>query len=77
MACLLAERLREQAGEWLTEINLFDVYQGKGVEDGHKSVALGLTWQHPSRTLNDEEINQLVDAIVATARQGLDAELRA
>tara|TARA_B100000700_G_scaffold295203_1_gene357916 strand:+ start:20879 stop:23260 length:2382 start_codon:yes stop_codon:yes gene_type:complete len=72
----LLDCLREQAGEWLTEINLFDVYQGKGVEDGHKSVALGLTWQHPSRTLNDEEINQLVDAIVTESGQRFGARLR-
>ncbi|MBY5925784.1 MULTISPECIES: phenylalanine--tRNA ligase subunit beta [unclassified Halomonas] len=73
----LLDRVRAEAGEWLTDLALFDVYQGKGVAEGRKSVALGLTWQHPSRTLNDEEINQLVDAIVATARQGVDAELRA
>ncbi|MGK0546154.1 phenylalanine--tRNA ligase subunit beta [Halomonas cupida] len=73
----LLDRVRAEAGEWLTDLALFDVYQGKGVAEGRKSVALGLTWQHPSRTLNDEEINQLVDAIVVTARQGVNAELRA
>ncbi|MEQ6917556.1 phenylalanine--tRNA ligase subunit beta [Halomonas aquatica] len=73
----LLDTIRSQAGEWLVESHLFDVYQGKGVSEGHKSVALGLTWQHPSRTLNDEEINQLVDAIVAESRQHLGAELRA
>ncbi|WP_417329022.1 phenylalanine--tRNA ligase subunit beta [Halomonas cupida] len=73
----LMDAVRSEAGEWLTDVALFDVYQGKGVADQHKSVALGLTWQHPSRTLNDEEINQLVDAIVTTARQRLQAELRA
>ncbi|MBB3330549.1 phenylalanyl-tRNA synthetase beta chain [Halomonas campaniensis] len=72
----LLDTLRGQASEWLTECRLFDVYQGKGVPEGRKSVALGLTWQHPSRTLNDEEINQLVDAIVAESRQHLGAELR-
>ncbi|GEN22153.1 phenylalanine--tRNA ligase beta subunit [Halomonas cupida] len=73
----LMDAVRSEAGEWLTDVALFDVYQGKGVADQHKSVALGLTWQHPSRTLNDEEINQLVDAIVTTARRRLQAELRA
>jgi len=73
----LLDSARRQAGEWLSDIALFDVYQGKGVADGRKSVALGLTWQHPSRTLNDDEINQLVDAIVAAAQQQLSAELRA
>ncbi|MGR4068131.1 phenylalanine--tRNA ligase subunit beta [Billgrantia sp. C5P2] len=72
----LLDCVREQAGEWLQELSLFDVYQGKGVPDGSKSVALGLTWQHPSRTLNDDEINQLVDAIVAESHQHLGAELR-
>ncbi|MDR5858626.1 phenylalanine--tRNA ligase subunit beta [Halomonas eurihalina] len=73
----LLDTLRAQAGEWLVEAHLFDVYQGKGVPEGRKSVALGLTWQHPSRTLNDDEINQLVDAIVEESRLHLGAELRA
>nr|WP_298248599.1 phenylalanine--tRNA ligase subunit beta [uncultured Halomonas sp.] len=73
----LLDTLRAQAGEWLSECRLFDVYQGKGVAEGRKSVALGLTWQHPSRTLNDEEINHLVDAIVEESRRHLGAELRA
>ncbi|NIC04084.1 phenylalanine--tRNA ligase subunit beta [Billgrantia bachuensis] len=72
----LLDCVRNQAGEWLQELRLFDVYQGKGVPEGSKSVALGLTWQHPSRTLNDEEINQLVDAIVVELHQHLGAELR-
>ncbi len=72
----LLDTIRSQAGEWLTESRLFDVYQGKGVSEGRKSVALGLTWQHPSRTLNDEEINQLVDAIITESRQHLGAEPR-
>ena len=72
----LLDCVRDQAGEWLQELRLFDVYQGKGVPDGYQSIALGLTWQHPSRTLNDEEINQLVDAIVAESHQHLGAELR-
>ncbi|AMC99525.1 phenylalanine--tRNA ligase subunit beta [Halomonas chromatireducens] len=72
----LLDCVREKAGQWLEELRLFDVYQGKGVTEGYKSIALGLTWQHPSRTLNDEEINQLVDAIVAESHQHLGAELR-
>ncbi|SFU29723.1 phenylalanine--tRNA ligase subunit beta [Halomonas korlensis] len=72
----LLDTIASQAGEWLSEARLFDVYRGQGVPEGRKSVALGLTWQHPSRTLNDEEINQLVDAIVTESRQHLGAELR-
>ncbi|WP_106478262.1 phenylalanine--tRNA ligase subunit beta [Phytohalomonas tamaricis] len=72
----LMDTIRAQAGEWLTDLRLFDVYQGKGVEEGHKSFALGLTWQHPSRTLNDEEINQLIDNIVDGVKTRYNATLR-
>ena len=72
----LLDCAKEKAGDYLKDITLFDVYAGKGVADDHKSIALGLTWQHPSRTLNDEEINQLVDSIVTQVRVQLEAELR-
>ncbi|WP_086480310.1 phenylalanine--tRNA ligase subunit beta [Oceanospirillum sanctuarii] len=72
----LMAAVREKAGEWLKELRLFDVYQGKGVEEQRKSVALGLTWQHASRTLNDEEINSLVDQIVSAAQEQFGASLR-
>ncbi|MDR5874784.1 phenylalanine--tRNA ligase subunit beta [Halomonas sp. CUBES01] len=72
----LLDSARVEAGEYLKDITLFDVYAGKGVAEGHKSIALGLTWQHPSRTLNDEEINQLVESIVAQVHAELGAELR-
>ena len=57
-------------------LKLFDVYQGKGIDPNRKSVALGLTFQHPSRTLTDDEINGFVDQIVAALTKNLDASLR-
>jgi len=72
----MLDMARAHAGEHLKQVRLFDVYAGKGVAEGHKSIALGLTWQHPSRTLNDDEINQLVDVIVMQAREQHSAELR-
>ncbi|MGM0824074.1 MAG: phenylalanine--tRNA ligase subunit beta [Pseudomonadota bacterium] len=72
----LLDSARVEAGEYLKDITLFDVYAGKGVAEGYKSIALGLTWQHPSRTLNDEEINRLVESIVAQVQAELGAELR-
>ncbi|WP_301585127.1 phenylalanine--tRNA ligase subunit beta [Halomonas alkaliantarctica] len=73
----LLDCAKAQAGDYLKGIRLFDVYAGKGVADGDKSIALGLTWQHASRTLNDDEINLLVDSIIAQVRSELGAELRA
>ncbi len=66
----------ENAGSYLKQITLFDVYQGQGIDPGRKSLALGLTWQHPSRTLNDEEINSAVDAIVSALASTVGASLR-
>lgn len=68
--------IRKQAGEQLTEVTLFDVYRGQGIENGRKSLALGLTWQDASRTLNDEEITSWVDSIVKNLAEELDAQLR-
>ncbi len=72
----LLQEAENQGGEWLQEVTLFDVYQGKGVAEGKKSLAIGLTWQHPSRTLTDEEINAQVNQIVTAFSQGFAAELR-
>ncbi|WP_277963845.1 phenylalanine--tRNA ligase subunit beta [Pseudomonas sp. RIT-To-2] len=68
--------IRENAGEWLTDLSLFDVYQGKGIDPNRKSLAVGLTWQHPSRTLNDDEVNATTQAILTSLEQRLNATLR-
>ncbi|MBV0933188.1 phenylalanine--tRNA ligase subunit beta [Marinobacterium weihaiense] len=65
-----------EAGEFLKQVTLFDVYQGQGIEPGRKSLALGLTWQHPSRTLNEDEINSAVSAVVSALRERCGAMLR-
>ncbi len=70
------EIIREKAGDKLNSVTLFDVYRGQGIENGRKSLALGLTWQDPSRTLNDEEITSWVDEVVASLTEGLSAQLR-
>ena len=68
--------IRENAGEWLTDLRLFDVYQGKGIDPHRKSLAVGLTWQHPSRTLNDDEVNSTTQNILTSLEQRLNATLR-
>ncbi|MFJ4373382.1 phenylalanine--tRNA ligase subunit beta [Pseudomonas japonica] len=70
------EVIRDNAGEWLTDLRLFDVYQGKGIDPDRKSLAVGLTWQHPSRTLNDDEVNAATQNILASLEQRLNTTLR-
>jgi phenylalanyl-tRNA synthetase beta chain len=72
----IAAELRQSAGEWLTRLRLFDVYMGQGIENSQKSLALGLTWQHPSRTLTDEEVNQWVAQSVTALTDRYGASLR-
>ena len=68
--------IREQAGEYLTDLRLFDVYHGKGIDPEGKSLAIGLTWQHPSRTLNDDEVSEITQTILASLEERYQATLR-
>lgn len=72
----LNQVIREEASELLKDVRIFDVYAGKGIAEGHKSLALGLTLQHASRTLKDEEVNRLIDSIVSRLESELGASLR-
>jgi len=72
----LKSQVRAVAGEYLTDLKIFDVYVGKGIDTQRKSVALGLTFQHPSSTLTDDEINTFVGAVVEHLKVQLNAALR-
>ncbi|WP_188151195.1 phenylalanine--tRNA ligase subunit beta [Teredinibacter waterburyi] len=64
------------AGENLKNLKVFDVYSGEGIDPQRKSVAFNLTFQHPSRTLNEEEINASIAAVVQRLEEEFDASLR-
>lgn len=72
---VLAE-LKQVAGPDLQELTLFDVYQGQNIEKGKKSLALGLTFQHASRTLADADINPIIDSCIKALEAKFNAELR-
>ena len=59
----------------LKDVTIFDVYTGKGVEDGKKSIALTITLQADDRTLTDAEIETVASAILTSAKK-LGAVLR-
>ncbi|MFV8833401.1 phenylalanine--tRNA ligase subunit beta [Aquisalimonas sp.] len=75
-AAALDATVRQAGGELLQDVILFDVYQGKGVGDGMKSVGIGLILQDLSRTLVDSDVDAVVDRVVAQLRHELHAELR-
>jgi phenylalanyl-tRNA synthetase beta chain len=72
----ISERVSVVAGDLLQEISAFDLYQGKGVELGRKSVALGLILQDLSRTLTDEDADRVVQAVLGDLQSNLDARIR-
>ena len=72
----LMSEARNAAGEHLVDLMLFDVYQSKDIDNKGKSLALGLTFQHASRTLTDDEINMSIDRVVKKLDIKFKAELR-
>ena len=72
----LLDAVKEAAGEFLTDLKIFDVYVGEGIDSHRKSVALGLTFQALSRTLTDDDIKQATDAVVNALVHTFNAELR-
>ncbi|TXS96203.1 phenylalanine--tRNA ligase subunit beta [Parahaliea maris] len=72
----LMASVRAAAGSHMTELRLFDVYEGKGVEPGKKSLALGLVFRDKTRTLAEEDVNQAVEQVVASLQTDYSAELR-
>lgn len=68
--------VRKTAGMLLVNLELFDEYRGEGIDSGRKSLALGLTLQHTSRTLNDEDVEVVVGRVVAGLKADFGAQLR-
>jgi len=75
-ASAIRQCIQTTADDTLQNLKLFDVYQGKGIDPTRKSIALGLTFQHASRTLTDDEINNSIDKIVASLEVEFGASLR-
>jgi phenylalanyl-tRNA synthetase beta chain len=60
----------------LAGIRLFDLYQGKGIPDGYRSLAFSLAFQDPQRTLTDEEVDREVGSILGRLQERFGARLR-
>jgi phenylalanyl-tRNA synthetase beta chain len=67
----------DAAGDLLQELVFFDVYQGKGIETGRKSIAFGLILQDYSRTLTEQDIESVVACVTRRLDEEFGATLRA
>lgn len=78
-AVLVAEiedTIRKQGGNMIESVKLFDVYKGKQVPEGKKSIAYSLTYRLENKTLTDEEVSKVHDKILKALEFKIGAELR-
>ncbi|NQY86219.1 MAG: phenylalanine--tRNA ligase subunit beta [Colwellia sp.] len=68
--------IEKVGGNYLIGLNLFDVYQGKGIEDGYKSLAIALVLQDTNKTLEEKDITDVIKRVVETLKTELNASLR-
>ncbi|MEB3767460.1 phenylalanine--tRNA ligase subunit beta [Acinetobacter sp. MD2] len=73
----IQQLIQKTGGDLLDSTWLFDVYTGQGVEEGKRSLAFALLWQHASRTLEDAEIKSGMDHIIEVLESTYQATLRA
>lgn len=72
----ISNTLKKAAGNKLDNIEIFDIYEGKGIEEGKRSIAFSLTFTSFEKTLTDEEINPILEKIIQIAEKEFKAELR-
>ena len=68
--------IKKAGGSLLSSTEVFDIYTGKGIPEGKKSLAYSLTFASQNRTLTDDEINKAVEKIIERLEKELKAELR-
>ncbi len=72
----IMQNIKKAGGSSLSKIEVFDVYTGKGIDEGKKSMAYSLTFERMDRTLTDEEINETLNKIIEMLGKKIGAELR-
>ena len=60
----IATKIKKKAGKLLIDINVFDLYVGKNIDENQKSLAYSLTFGDNNRTLNDDEITEIMNKII-------------
>ena len=72
----LVHLISKKGGSLLSDIEVFDVYRGKQVSEGKKSIAFRLNFQSSDRTLTEDEVNVVMEKIIAEVGKTFQAKLR-
>ncbi|HAV65048.1 MAG TPA: hypothetical protein DCY13_22095 [Verrucomicrobiales bacterium] len=72
----VVQAVKRAKADFLEQVDLFDVFRGKNIEAGKKSVAYAFTYRHAERTLKDAEATASHDKVIAALRDKLGATIR-
>ena len=75
-AAALESRIRDAVPDLLEAIDLFDVYEGEGVESGRRSLAWAFRFRAPDRTLKDEDVETAMKSITSALESEFDGRVR-
>lgn len=72
----IISQIKKSGGRLLTDVEVFDVYEGEKIKDDLKSIALSLTFSDNTKTLSDEEVTKVFENIISDVESNLNAKLR-
>ena len=72
----IAKLIKKSAGSLLTNVEVFDVYEGKNIGENKRSIAYSLSFGKQDRTLTDEEVNDVMNKVIENLKNKIGAELR-
>ena len=72
----IEKAIKSAGGDYLEKIHLFDIYRGKSIPEGKKSVAYSLYYRKPDGTMTDEEAESLQEKILAKIKTKFGLTLR-
>ncbi len=72
----IVSAIKKQGKGMIQNVEVFDVYKGEHVQEGHKSIALSIHMQAKDHTLTEEEVNQVHEAILSVLKKDMNADLR-
>ncbi len=73
---VIGDKIKEVGGSLVEEVTLFDVYEGKQVPAGMKSLAYSIRYRSQKRTLTEEEVDEIHRKVISELERSFDATLR-